>query len=183
MILPGHLAASYLATKLLLNLTNAKFSSTETTTLYVISMIASVAPDLDLFKFFFEHSSLKLQKTDSHRKYVSHAPALWLFGCLFIVLIGYITSNPFVSYVGWAILVGSWSHFLGDSIEYGIMWLWPISKKFYCIHPVPEEEIDSQKGTLGYYWVFFRDYYIKRWTFYLEITLIALALWFVMISP
>ncbi|MCX6715863.1 MAG: metal-dependent hydrolase [Candidatus Taylorbacteria bacterium] len=177
MVLPGHLAGGFLATKLLFFISGAIFTPAQTTILYVIGILASEMPDLDLITFFFEHKSLKLQKTDSHRKYISHAPIVWLILSLLIVLVGYIIGNQFTSYIGWVILFGSWSHFVFDSIEYGIMWLWPFSKHFYCLRTVPPEEIDDQKGTLGYYWTFIWKYYVKFWTFYLEIIIIMLALW------
>ena len=147
------------------------------TALYVIGLIASEGPDFDLIKFFFEHRSMKLQKADSHRKYWSHAPLVWLMASLTIVLAGYIAGSQFTSYIGWTILFGSWSHFIFDSIEYGIMWLWPFSKKPFYLHTAPVENIDERKGTLAYYWTFIWKYYLRLWTFYLEIAVILLALW------
>lgn len=177
MVLPGHLAGGYLATYALLNATGASFDSTHTIALYVIGILAAEMPDLDLIPFFFEHRSMKLQKTDSHRKYASHAPAVWLIIGLVIAAIGYLLGSLFTSYAGFTLIVGSWSHFIADSIEYGIMWLWPFSHKQYALHKVEPEEIEEQKGTISYYWTFIHRYYIRRYTFWVECLTIALAAW------
>jgi hypothetical protein len=177
MVLPGHLAGGYLAARALMALSNPALSRPEINALYIITILAAEAPDLDLIRFFFEHRSLKLQKTDSHRKYASHAPAAWLFGSFVIVLAGYLLGIPFVSYAGLAVLCGSWSHFILDSVEYGIMWLWPFSKKMFALRYPVQEEIDEQIGTISYYWQFIKKYYCKYITFYLELIVIAVAVW------
>ncbi len=178
MILPGHISGGYLATRAILYLVPiaTSFSSTQIIILYIVGIIASEGPDFDLIKFFFEHKSIKLQKKDSHRKYISHTPIFWLVISFAIILIGYIFGNSFVSIIGLIILGGSWSHLIFDSLEYGIMWLWPFSHKFYSIHSVTEEDINEQKGTISYYWTFLTKYYIRRWTFYLEIIVTFIAL-------
>lgn len=175
MVLPGHIAGGYLATKALLFISHAQFSSKETLVLYVIGIIASEGPDFDLFKFSSDQKSGHTNK-DNHRKYITHAPVVWLGLSAAIYSAGALIGSQFFSYIGLAVLVGSWSHFLADSIEYGIMWLWPFSYKFYTLRHVPEENISGQKGTLAYYWTYITKYYVKRWTCYVEILLIAVAI-------
>ena len=178
MVLPGHVSGGYLVTRAILYLAPVatSFSSTQTIALYIIGIIASEGPDFDLIAFFFEQKSKKEHKKESHRTYLSHVPLVWLIGSLIIVLIGYIAGSPFISLIGWVILGGSWSHLILDSVEYGIRWLWPISNKFYCIHHVPEKEIAGPKGTLGHYWKFVTQHYMRYWTFYLEIAVTIVAL-------
>ena len=87
-----------------------------------------------------------------------------------------IIQNAELKYVGLFILAGSMSHFIGDSLEYGIMWFWPFSKKQYYIHKIEKENFNKSEPLLRYYWKFFTKIYIKNYTFYAELVLIIAAL-------
>lgn len=167
-----------MAAKLVLFLSPAVFSPSEMTALIAIGTLAGEAPDVDLLFFYFNqkygHAS---KKKESHRSYTTHAPAFWLLVSLFIVGAGSLADSGFTVMLGWLILAGTWSHFLLDSIEYGIRWLWPFSNRRLCLRQVVEVEIDAPKGTLRFYRKELTAVYFKNVTFYLEIAIVLAALW------
>lgn len=176
MVLPGHLAGGYLATKILLSLTAGTISPDQTTALLIIGTLAGEAPDGDLLRFYLVHK-LKLGNDQSHRDYFSHSPLVWLVISLLIVVSGSMTGSNFFQLIGWTVLAGSWSHFLLDSIEYGIRWLWPFSQKRFAIHHRPEEERSTEgAGTVSYYWRFIKNEYVKRISFYCEVVIVVVAI-------
>ena len=176
MVLPGHLAGGYLATKAILSLSHVAFSSVQMRVLYAIGIAAGEAPDIDLVWFFFEHRSSKQNKKEHHRSYPTHAPVLWLAASLVIMVVGYFLGSVFTEYIGAVILGGSFSHFLLDSIEHGVMWLWPLSNRFFCLKKLKEPVIDKKPGGLPFYYELVTKHYIKDPTFYIEmaITLVAI---------
>lgn len=71
--------------------------------------------------------------------------------------------------------LGSWTHFLLDSIEYGIMWLWPLSSKVYALKD-PELVLPIYETRfIPYWWQSVRKY-TKFYSFYLEVLIIITAL-------
>ncbi|MFA6295551.1 MAG: metal-dependent hydrolase [Candidatus Paceibacterota bacterium] len=183
MVLPGHLSGGYLATYSLLALTHASFSPLQTSILYTIGIIAGEIPDIDLLFFYLEYRKDKIHKIFNHRYYITHTPALWLAISLLTIIFGLIFNSVFTIFIGLTILIGSWSHFVLDSIEYGIRWIWPISNRRFFIRDVPDSYIAGQRrGTFSYYWKYISSVYITRWSFYLEIliTIVALLLAFKM---
>ena len=170
----GHLALGYLATKLFLVNSLLTLSTSEINILILLGMLAALLPDLDLIPFFLKHRSMKLQKNKSHRRIWSHAPLLWAF----ILIIGaFFTTSTFAFFICLAILIGSWSHFIGDSIEYGVYWLWPFSsQKFYLHKARGTEPLEKETSVTHYYTTFIKKVYIKNWTFYIEILIIIAAL-------
>lgn len=177
MVLPGHLAGGYLATRALLSLTHATFSSTKTTALLIIGTLAGDGPDIDLFWYSFKHRVLKSQVKDDHREYVSHAPLLWLAVCLVIALIGLLVGSVFTEFIGLAILVGSWSHLILDSVEHGVMWLWPLSSKLFSVSSHRDPEVPGEPGSVRAYWNFIVKAYPKRITFWLEIIVTLIGIY------
>ncbi|MFA6601616.1 MAG: metal-dependent hydrolase [Candidatus Paceibacterota bacterium] len=179
MVLPGHLASGYLVTTAILHFSGLDFSHNQTIALYIIGTLAGEGPDIDLFRYYFDNlpSRKKKDVVANHRIYFTHAPVVWLLFSLAIVAIGSILNSQFVSTVGWLILAGSWSHFIFDSIESGIAWLWPYSHKRYCIHEFVERDIPGQKGTFAYYWKFLTGDWTKMWVFYVEVIVTLIALW------
>ena len=172
MVLPGHLAGGYLAARALLSLTHASFPPGQTTALLAIGTLAGELPDIDLVRF-------ALDKRDAdHRDYFTHAPLFWLAIALVIALVGYAAGSPFSEFVGWLVLSGSWCHLLFDSVEYGVMWLWPFSvKRFALERRVPEEHIDAPAGSLRHHVAFMFGPYLKTWTFWAEIAVTLFALY------
>lgn len=172
MLLPGHLAAGYLVSKALIQVGAFPLSAQEYNVAIATGMIASVIPDLDLIYFFFKNKSAKLQDDTSHRTLYSHAPFLW---ALVGILIYMFASTEVIKVSGLALWLGSWSHFLGDSIEYGIMWLWPFSSKQLSIRRISNKG-PEEKAFVRFYWKFFWGIYVRNWTFWIELGVIASAL-------
>ncbi|MDE1975091.1 MAG: metal-dependent hydrolase [Patescibacteria group bacterium] len=176
MVLPGHLAGGYIVTRALLAWTHAAFSSAQNTALLVIGTIAGELPDIDLAWFYLTNVVNGGSDKDNHRDHVTHAPLFWLTLSLTIVVIGYIIKDIFVQYIGWSVLVGTWSHFILDSIEYGIRWLWPFSNRRFCLREISDVGITATRGSLSYYWQFVTGHYPRRITFYAEILVVCIAL-------
>jgi hypothetical protein len=177
MVLPGHLSGGYLATRALLSLSHAAFTPGQTLALYIIGTLAGDGPDIDLLWYSFRHRILGSKVEDDHRRYVTHAPFLWLIACLIIVGIGWLCGSVFTEFIGWVILVGSWSHLILDSIEHGVMWLWPLSSKLYFLREVNEPEVPGQRGSILGYWNYIVMVYPKRVTFYIEIAVTLVGLY------
>ena len=224
MVLPGHIAGGYLAANAILTFSPiaaslTTFSQSEIFALYLIGILAGEIPDIDLLWFYLENrfmssprrrgSSVEPQTSDfdntleprlrgddskSHRDHITHAPFFWLVICALISLFGYIFASPFVIYAGLLILTGTWTHFIFDSIELGISWLWPFSHKKFALfngslpklHPNNFEtgpgpiqtqvQVQSQIGGFSYYWKFVRGEYLRSATFYAEVLVVLVAL-------
>lgn len=176
MVLPGHIAGGYLATKIILALSQVSFSPTQTVILLTIGALIGEGPDIDLIYFYLENRRLRNRGTDNHRDYITHAPLFWLISSTIIFIAGTIAGSIFVSFIGLVILVGSWSHFILDSIEGGISWFRPFSKKKFCLRQTQERKFSGQKGTISHYWKIICDYYFNSWTFYAEIMIVIIAI-------
>jgi len=176
MVLPGHLAGGYLATKAIVAIFQPALNSSQVIWLYLIGTLAGELPDIDIAWFYLTRIVFKTNSKENHREHATHAPLLWLALSLIIAAAGYILKDIFVQYIGWTILVGTWSHFILDSIEYGIRWLWPFSDKRLCFREVPDADIDAPKGSLSYYWEFVTGHYPRRLTFCAEIIVVVVAI-------
>jgi membrane-bound metal-dependent hydrolase YbcI (DUF457 family) len=170
----GHLSLGYLVYRALLSLypTDA-FSQFQLHILLAIALIASILPDADFIAFFRKNKSLKLQKDSSHRTQMSHAPLAYVLIGAVLYLLSY---TFFFKAASMLFTLGTLSHFLGDSIEYGIMWLWPLSSKQYSLRHIPRERIKSNT-VAGYYWEFFWEIYVRNWTFWIELAALVAAVW------
>ncbi|MEA2715668.1 MAG: hypothetical protein QOG91_696 [Candidatus Parcubacteria bacterium] len=167
-----------MATYALLALSHAAFTPLQTAILFAVGTLAGEAPDLDLIRFSLEQrSDKKAGKTVSHRDYFTHAPLFWLAASLTVVIVGLISGFIFTQFVGWTILCGSISHFILDSIEFGIAWLWPFSKKRIFLREMTHAEMHERPGTLRHYWEFFSEVYVRNLTFYAEILITLPALY------
>lgn len=173
MLPPGHVAAGFLVAEALLKITQPGLSSAQASHLLWWGMFWGFAPDLDVFRIFFREKSFTIrnpQKND-HRNFWSHAPVLWLGVGLGVY---FFASSVYIQFIGLLLWLASWSHFLLDSLEYGIMWLWPFSKNRYALKTIEIKE-NNQPGFFGY-WRRFLKIYLTRISFYLEILVIISAL-------
>ena len=186
MVLPGHLSGGYLAARAVLFLTHASFSPTQAATLLVIGTLAGEAPDIDLLFFYFNQRSKASKKVAEHRGYFTHTPLVWLVLSLAIVTTGRIFDSSFVQSIGWMILAGTFCHFILDSLEHGIRWLWPFSNKRRALlntdpdieyARIERDNAAVSKGTFKSYWRFVTGPYLKSWTVWLEILITLAALW------
>lgn len=129
MLPPGHFAAGYLASLAVLHIAGIPVQGNEPLVLWGI--FVAVAPDLDMFFSFAKIRSFTIDNARAnHRKYLSHRPLVW-----FALSVPLILDGPSESWrlAGILLLVGSWSHFLLDSLQYGVMWLWPFSHRLIAL--------------------------------------------------
>ena len=173
MLLPGHLAAGYIVTDTILKTLGDDISSADTKMLLVIGTLAGALPDLDLISFFLKNKSLKLQSNESHRTYISHAPLLWVAAGFVIFLA---SDSIFYETFGLVLMCSTLSHFIFDYNEYGIMWLWPFSKKQYSLVKPKIATYPDDRSLGHFYWKIFTREYLRNKTWYVEIIVIVAAL-------
>lgn len=167
-----------MATYALLALSHASFTPLETNILLTIGVLSGEGPDIDLIRFYFDHRSpTKSGKAASHRDYFTHAPLVWLLASLAVVAAGALAGSAFTEFVGWTILAGSMSHFILDTIEFGIAWLWPFSKKRYFLKHLEKVELSQRPGTFGHYWEYISKFYVRNVSFYAEVLITLPALY------
>ncbi len=174
MLPPGHIAAGFLTAKALLNFVHPALTSQQHNHLLWWGMFFGFAPDIDMFYVFFRQRSMLVSGNEkiSHRKFISHAPILWLIAGL---LIYFFSSSAYVKFIGLLLWLGSWSHFLLDSIYYGVMWLWPFSSKIYALKDREVRWTIYERSFFKHNWKFF-ILYTKKPLFYLEILIIIVAI-------
>jgi membrane-bound metal-dependent hydrolase YbcI (DUF457 family) len=140
-------------------------------------MFFSFAPDLDSFWSFAKEKSFIVRnpKKNNHRHFISHAPVLWMLAGLIIY---FFCQSEYFRMLGLLLWLCSWSHFLLDSIEYGIMWLWPFNEEKWALKDRGVEKNIAGEGFFGY-WINYLKFYVTRWTFYAEIIILISALFFI----
>lgn len=176
MLPTGHVAAGYLTGVALLKLSNPALPPEQMTQLLWWAIFFGFAPDIDVFYFFIKNKTMlvggKEANQDIHRKYGSHAPIWWLVSGL---LIFFLSPSVYWKFVGLLLWLGSWSHFLLDSIEYGITWLSPFNKKLYAIKNREYKMVLEERNFIKHVFKYLK-LYSTRLTFYLEVIIIISAL-------
>lgn len=166
MLPPGHMAGGYLLAKLVAlsntNLANATF--------FGFTALFAFIPDLDTFVSFSKSKSLTIHEGVNHRLYFTHAPLLYL--AIFII---WVILFPGSSQVAYAFILGTWSHFLLDTLsEAGIMWLYPFTNK--SISFKADKNFLPEGSQFLSHWIDFLKKYSKVFSFKLEVFIIALSL-------
>lgn len=174
MLPPGHIAGGYLVTYSLIKIFQPQFSQAEINQLFWYGMFFAFAPDLDMFFSFLRQKSFTIQRKHNHRKLYSHTPIVWFFiGCMVMLL----SRNIFTVYVGLLVWLSSWSHFLFDSLQHGIMWLFPFSKRLFSLKDTGVELEIFEKGFFSYWMAFVKNYTTRfKLTFLCEVGVISLAI-------
>lgn len=181
MLPPGHIAAGYLVSYGLLSISPFTFSANQTEILLLAGSFFGFAPDLDMFYAFSKAHGFTIPgKHINHRRFITHAPLLWFLAAMLVV---FFSRDPFVIYLGILIWLGSWSHFLLDSFNVGIMWLWPFSNELLATRNAGKKESNPVKGFFSH-WIWMVNHYIKtsRITFCLEIVLILISVFILLNS-
>ena len=176
MLPPGHIAGGYLAGRALLAVFGDPLSWDERLVLVAVCAFFAFAPDLYMLYSFLGRRKFIASSGSkgSHRQYVTHTPIPWLIAGGLLILA---SPQLYWKMIGAAFIIGSWSHFFLDSIQYGIKWLWPISNKLYAFRDRGTEYGLSEKPFLAFWIQFICEYRRAfRLTFVLEIGIIALAL-------
>lgn len=173
MLPPGHIAAGYLTGYALLKFAHPALDAQQQTQLLWWSAFFGFAPDIDVFFVFFTTHSLLVagDKDVNHRKYFTHAPVLWLLAG---IVIYFFASSVYVKYFGLLFWLASWSHFVLDSIEHGVMWLWPFSNKVFALKSQGVRKVIPEKNFLKHSLQFLK-FYTTRLSFYLEALIIIIA--------
>lgn len=84
-----------------------------------IAFFFGIFPDIDvIFYYFFKAET-------SHRDYPTHS----LLPYIFLALVVAFFSRRFA----FAFFLGAVSHLVGDSLSFGVKWLWPFSQKMYAL--------------------------------------------------
>jgi hypothetical protein len=178
MLPPGHIAAGYLTSKVVISSLHYSLTSHQVKVLALLGTFIAFAPDLDFFYAFAKSKSFTIENdVVIHRKFLSHVPLVWLLAGLAVF---FLAASPFYKALGLLIWLCSWSHFILDS-EWGIMWLWPFKKRFY---PFSEEYYQEkyafdnnpkEKTFFKYWWALVKSYYMSK-SGILEIITILIAL-------
>jgi inner membrane protein len=149
----GHLPGAYLAFRVCAPRSLPRVA-------FAAGMIGSVAPDLDLFWFYFVD-----MRAHHHHEYMLHRPALW--AALLVVALALRGPDRRWPVVLAAFAAGALVHMGLDTIAGKIGWLWPFSdwaRPLVVVPPTHDHWIKS---------------FLAHWTFLVEIaiTLAALVLW------
>lgn len=183
---PGHIAAGYLVSETLLRTFHFNISGTQFKELVLWGIFVGFAPDLDFFAAFAKSKSFKIDLSKSnHRKFISHAPILWLVAGLVIYAFA---KTDFYRAFGMILWLASWSHFILDS-EWGIMWFWPFSKRLYPFSQsyyqkkidtaIQEERLENKLPFWRYWFNFAIKYYTASPSGVAEIIIIIISLIYV----
>lgn len=184
MVLPGHIAGGYLATTFILGLSSTPFTTTELAIIYVVGILAGEIPDLDLLFFYFNKKNNGTSKKATHRDYITHLPMFWLSLGMTLFLYGYSLNSPLVMTLALVLVAGTFSHFILDSIEYGIQWFKPLSHRRICLFEIKDIADFEKKsthnhvrtGSLLFYWNYVRTIYVRQISFYAELLVVIIAL-------
>ena len=173
MLPPGHIAGGFLTAYGIIKLTHPQLAPSQINHLFWFGVVFGFLPDMDMFVWFFKRKSFYPNATreDNHRQSIFHYPLVWLLAGIAIY---FLSATAYGKTAGLIVWLASWSHFVLDSIEFGIRWLWPFSSKFYALKSRTHEDF----GNVGFFrhWYRFVKNYFKRASFYLEIIVILTAL-------
>ncbi len=175
MLPPGHIAAGYLTAVVVVKFVYPTANSSLVNEFLLWGMLFGFLPDLDNFFAFYKMKSWWYKKGvdgGMHRKFYSHVPLLWLLAGI-ILYFG--VSSLYWKTVVVLMVTGSFSHFILDSIEYGVKWLWPFSDKLYALKNAGVNAEIPANGFFNF-WFSFLKLYKTRLTFYLEVVVICLAI-------
>lgn len=166
MLPPGHIAAGFLSAQaaaiFIPGLNDPKY--------LLLSALFGFAPDLDFFIIFAKVKKFISSDAVNHRKFITHAPLLYLllFAVCYLLF-------PAQWLLALTFLLGTWSHFLLDSVSSsGIAWLWPFSKNLYGFGL--DKKIIVINQTFFRHWIEFLQKYSRIFSFKAEMTLVLLAL-------
>ena len=175
MLPPGHIAAGYLTAEVLLHdYPSTIISLSQQNQLLWWGMFFGFAPDLDYFYVLYRQRAFTVKDGGqvNHRKFLTHAPILWLIAGLAIY---FLSTDVYYQILGLLLWLASWSHFILDSVEDGVMWLWPISSKQFALKH-PANIIIDDDSFFSHWWKFIKQYASTRVSFYLEVLIILTAL-------
>lgn len=178
MLPPGHIAAGYLAAYSLLKLTGHNFDILQTNQLLFWGMFFGFVPDLDMFMAFIKVKGFNIQSEKSdHRKFFTHTPIVWF---IFGLVVYSIASSQFMKFIGFLIWLGAGSHLFLDTLQYGIMWFWPLSRRLYAFKDRGKKTTQPSAGKHNFFSYWFKFIWLyatkAKLSFYLELVIITTAI-------
>ena len=159
----AHLPAGYLLTRRLVHTPRVSTSSGvpegQIRWLVAAGLAASVAPDVDLFWFYFVDG-----RQVHHHHYWPHLPAVC--GALFAVSLFFAVATHSAFLKRLVVVVGaSWGlHLVLDTLVGYIKWAWPWSERMVAFFQVP---------ATSSHWIL---NFVLHWSFGFELLLVAIAL-------
>src|ERR1700729_1980799 len=108
MLPPGHIAAGYLTAKVLLHNSHQPFSLNQQKQLLWWGMFFGFAPDLDYFYVLYRQRAFTVKDGGqvNHRKFLTHAPILWLIAGLAVY---FLSVDVYYKIFGLLLWLASWS--------------------------------------------------------------------------
>ena len=175
MLPPGHIAAGFLVAKAVIMVAHPAISAEQQNSLLFWGAFFGFLPDIDMFYAFFKVKGFTF-KNDAvnHREFISHAPLVWFVAsCVLFVF----APTLYIKYIAIIMWFGTWSHFILDSYETGVRWLYPFNKKLYALKSFSDiSELFTNVGFWKFWWNFVRYYAAKMsLLFYTEIFIIIIA--------
>ncbi|MEI6057785.1 MAG: hypothetical protein WCQ60_02320, partial [bacterium] len=105
----------------------------------------------------------------------THAPLLWFVAGLIVFSISSLfAAGAFWQVLGLLMWLGPWSHFCCDSVDVGVMWLWPFSRRQFAMHN-SQESLNTHHTQPPRTWRALFLGYFKEPVAYLELTLSLVA--------
>jgi membrane-bound metal-dependent hydrolase YbcI (DUF457 family) len=178
MILPGHLAAGYMVATAVIKIAKPELDPASLNYLLAWGTFSGMVPDLDSFWVFFKNKRFIFKdETINHRDFLSHVPLVWFLICLVLTLFLWFGQNQLLKYGSLILLFGSLSHFIFDSIQMGVMWLWPFSRRKLALLNRYHGNIVKEESFLKYWLRFGKLYYINfTETFWAEVVLTVIGI-------
>ena len=171
-----HAAAGYLLAFILIKILHPALTPDQINSLLLWSLFWAIAVDWDMIISYGRRKSLKMSDEISHRNFLTHSPLPWL---VVVLLVYFLAGHLYWKYFSVAILAGAGSHLLVDSIEFGIMWLWPFSKKRYMLFDNPVTQgnpFSDEKNIFVYYAKMYRYVYMRMVTFKVGLFIVLTSL-------
>ncbi len=169
-----HAASAYVLAFFLLKILNPALGPEQLNHLLLWSLFWGVIVDWDMIVSYSMLRSLKMSTKISHRRFPSHSPLPWLIISLTIY---FLATTLYWKIFGLVILVSTIAHLLGDSIEIGIMWLWPFSKKQYSLLAFKDSDFfRSERSLLKYYAKMYRHVYMRMGAFKVGLAMVVIAI-------
>lgn len=160
----GHIPVGYFVTRHLLKKMRLPISK-----LWLgLGIVAAVFPDLDYIYWFFSNS-----QSDTHRGYITSYPLFYLAILSFTLIIYGCYRRTWLKFGMIIVSINILSHFILDTVFYGIKWLYPLSDRYFGLYNV---------GGWGSGVGIQVDNYFHHWYWYLEIIIWVIAIFSIIVS-
>ena len=157
-MLIAHLPAGYLVTKAVIK--RLRFDSIiEAKYLWMLGVLFSIVPDLDLFYFYLFDSSVH------HHKLFPHLPIFWLGAFMLFFALAFSIKSRALYYAGLVCGINVLVHLLLDTFVGFVWWLYPAIDKPYYLVLIP--------NNYGHWIINF----ILHWSFVFELIIVGSAIY------